>query len=142
MASSFHWAKSGSALPEFARILRPGGFFTAIWNTRAPSALNDKVEAILHELMPSLQRVSSGNSKDWTPVIISTGHFKDVRYIEFDHEEHMSRDRYMGIWRSVNDVRSQLGEEKFAIFLDRIKTEVPGRVMVPYKVKSWTATLV
>ena len=34
MGSSFHWADTLQALEEFHRILRPGGFFTAIWNPR------------------------------------------------------------------------------------------------------------
>ena len=34
MASSFHWTDHAKSLPEFARILKQGGYFTAIWNPR------------------------------------------------------------------------------------------------------------
>ena len=34
MASSFHWANFDAATREFHRILRPGGWFTALWNPR------------------------------------------------------------------------------------------------------------
>ena len=34
MGSSFHWTDQLVALKEFHRILRPKGFFTAIWNPR------------------------------------------------------------------------------------------------------------
>ena len=34
MASSFHWTNPDKSLPEFARILKDDGYFTAIWNPR------------------------------------------------------------------------------------------------------------
>lgn len=34
MGSSFHWADAPKAISEFRRILKTGGFFTAIWNPR------------------------------------------------------------------------------------------------------------
>ena len=34
MASSFHWADFDLATKELYRILRPGGYFTALWNPR------------------------------------------------------------------------------------------------------------
>ena len=34
MASSFHWTDHTKSLPEFSRILKPSGYFTALWNPR------------------------------------------------------------------------------------------------------------
>lgn len=34
MASSFHWPDFDRAVREFWRILKPGGLFMALWNTR------------------------------------------------------------------------------------------------------------
>ena len=34
MGSSFHWTDAQQALQEFHRVLRPGGFFVALWNPR------------------------------------------------------------------------------------------------------------
>ena len=53
----------------------------------------------------------------------------------------MSKDRYMGAWRSVNDIRAQAGEENFKLILKKIEKKLDGMdsIDVPYKMRSWTA---
>ena len=43
--------------------------------------------------------------------------FDDVVYIEGRHVIEMSKERYLGAWNSVNDLRAQLGPAKFGEFL-------------------------
>lgn len=146
MASSFHWTDPELSLPEFNRILKDGGYFTAIWNPRnvEKSKLETKIEKIIYKIAPDIKRVSSGSkkyTKDWNKIIISTGHFKNVMFMEADYLEVMSKERYLGIWRSVNDIRTQLGEEKFSELLKLIKKEISNmeEIVVPYKMRAWTA---
>jgi SAM-dependent methyltransferase len=146
MASSFHWTDPHKSLPEFKRILRDGGYFTCVWNTRniQASELHTEIENNVNKIVPELKRVSSGNqasTKDWETILISTGHFKDVVYIETDYTEVMSRERYMGSWRSVNDIQAQAGPERFEQILDMIARMTAGlpEIAVPYKMRSWTA---
>ena len=121
MASSFHWADFEKATAEFYRILRPRGVFTAIWNPRMieVNPLLVEIENKLQELNPKIKRVSSGKSgmtETITQRLIDSKKFEDVIYIEGRHLIEMSTDRYLGAWKSVNDLQNQLGHEKFKEF--------------------------
>jgi ubiquinone/menaquinone biosynthesis C-methylase UbiE len=123
MASSFHWVDFELGLKEFRRVLRSGGWFTALWNPRIVESnpVLVSIEKHLLSLAPDLQRKSSGRSgltKDLTSRLEASKSVTNVVYIESKHTIRMSIDRYLGAWRSVNDVRSQLGEAKFHSFLD------------------------
>lgn len=47
----------------------------------------------------------------------------------------------MNIWRSVNDIQVQAGEEIFSRILKNIETFLEERkeITVPYRIKTWTA---
>lgn len=49
VGQGFHWFDVGAALEEMARILRPGGWCAAFWNTRAHSPFLDGYERLLEE---------------------------------------------------------------------------------------------
>jgi len=145
MASSFHWADTPAALGEFHRILKPGGHLTILWNPRNidGNKMHEEIEQLVHDLVPTLKRVSSGrakNSRDWTDDLQSTGDFTDCIFMEAHHEIAMSHERYVGAWRSVNDIQAQAGPEKFKLLLDRIREKIADRndVVVPYKTRAWT----
>ena len=145
MASSFHWTNSKKSLPEFSRILNKGGFFTIIYNTRdiQNSPLHQEVESMIKQMVPNLQRVSSGsqNVKDWFSVLTEGNYFKDVMFMECKHHEIMSKERYLGIWNSVNDIRAQAGESCWFQIMRSIKEIVSkyNEIDVPYKMRAWTA---
>lgn len=143
MGSSFHWTDSQKALKEFHRILKPGGFFVALWN---PRDLNDpfqaEIENWIHEQVPNIKRKSSGAGKytlDLEKRLIEGGYFKDPIFMEAPHAVKMSKERYLGIWKSVNDVRSQAGEEAFRDILNYISEKVSDKslITVPYKTRAW-----
>jgi len=145
MGSSFHWTKPAEALAEFHRILRPGGFFTALWNPRdlESSELHQRVEAVIHRIVPNISRVSSGSSKytkDIDKTLLSTGQFTNLVFMEAPHQELMAKERYLGAWRSVNDIQAQAGPERFAQILEAIAAEIKSLevVPVPYKTRAWT----
>jgi hypothetical protein len=52
----------------------------------------------------------------------------------------MSQERYLGAWRSVNDIQAQAGAGNFQLLLDRIRTKIAqlDQVVVPYKTRAWT----
>ena len=147
MGSSFHWADADLAAAEFRRVLKPGGVFTAIWNPRdiESSELHTQIEAIVRKFVPDLKRVSSGNVITTDIMRTKLGnHFKNIVFMEASHEEIMTKERYLNIWRSVNDIRVQAGEDNFAEILDEIAAVIAPlpEVVVPYKSRAWTAEVV
>lgn len=144
MGSSFHWTDAAKATEEFRRILRPGGFFTAIWNPRdiQRSNLHMKIEDMIYNEVPNMKRVSSGSGITTDMMLQKTQeYFKDLIFMEYRHDELMSKGRYMNIWRSVNDIRVQAGEDGFQRILENIEGILRDcdEISVPYKSKAWTA---
>jgi ubiquinone/menaquinone biosynthesis C-methylase UbiE len=146
MASSFHWTDPTKSLPEFNKLLKADGIFTAIWNPRniQASKFHSEIEKKIYEIAPNLNRVSSGNNKHtkkWENIFVSTGDFKNVIFMEMDHNEKMSPDRYLGAWRSVNDIRAQAGIDRWNKIYSMLESSVKGmkEIPVPYKMRAWTA---
>ena len=146
MASSFHWPDFDAAVREFHRLLKPGGYFMALWNTRyyESNPLLVEIEEHLRSLAPDMQRVSSGRSafcNQLTERLAACREFDEVIYLEGRHIEHQTPQRYLGLWESVNDVRVQLGEEKFAAFLAyvREKTAELHDIEAEYLTRAWIA---
>lgn len=145
MASSFHWADKKAALSEFFRILKPNGFFTAMWNPRdiEKSQLHIDIEKMVKSHLPNFTRVSSGAKKYISNIeeeLLSTGQFKDLVFMEASHEVVMSKERYIGAWRSVNDIQVQAGSERFERIISDIQEFIKNEetIRVPYKTRAWT----
>jgi ubiquinone/menaquinone biosynthesis C-methylase UbiE len=146
MASSFHWTNFEIATREFHRILNPGGLFTALWNPRylEASPLLMEIEDELRRIVPKLKRVSSGTSaftENLSQRLEDTGLFQNVVYLESKHVELQSPERYLGLWRSVNDIRVQAGQKRFDELLSWIEQKISGleNIEATYLTKAWIA---
>lgn len=146
MASSFHWANFDVALREFHRVLRPGGRFTALWNPRLieVNPLLVEIEAQLDTFRPNIKRISSGRSgitETLTQQLSLSPYFEDVVYLEGRHVIKMTQERYLGAWRSVNDLRVQLGPDSFKAFLDIVEKKIAGLnfIEATYLTRAWSA---
>lgn len=145
MGSSFHWANTEEALEEFHRILKPGGLFTAIWNPRniEDNELHERIEKMIAAEIPELKRVSSGarnNIGDIEGKLLSTKYFSNLIFVEASYDVVMTKERYIGAWRSVNDIQAQAGPERFERIINNIEEiiEPYSNVVVPYKSRAWT----
>jgi len=145
MASAFHWAEPEAALSEFRRILKPGGFLTLMWNPRdlARDALQSRIEARIRVLAPEIRRRSSGAAaytETLEDLLLASGGFGDLVFVEAPHTEVMSRARHLAAWRSVNDVRAQAGEEVWSRILEAIEAETADLdpIEVRYRTRAWT----
>lgn len=146
MASSFHWADFDRACEEFARVLRPGGLFVALWNPRLIEAnpLLVEIEAQISLLKPGIQRVSSGRSgftEHLTERLLAKPQFSSVLYLEGRHSVIQTTAQYIGAWRSVNDLQVQLGPELFREFLNYIekRTAPLTEIETTYLTRAWAA---
>ncbi len=145
MASSFHWTDFERALTEFHRLLRPGGWFTCLWNPRAvemhPITLD--IEQAIERIVPELERKSSGRSKftsELTRRLPSTGQFQSPVYMEAQFTVDMTREQYLGVWDSVNDIRAQAGEERWEEIRQYIHHRTEGLETIPsvYWTRAWS----
>ena len=57
VGQGFHWFDQAAALAEMGRLLRPGGWCAAFWNTRARSAFLDGYERLLTERSSEYARI-------------------------------------------------------------------------------------
>lgn len=144
MGSSFHWTDAPKATEEFRRILKPGGFFTAIWNPRdiKRSELHTEIEDMIYKEVPNMKRVSSGGTVTTEIMLDKLGDvFENLIFMECMHEEIMTKERYINIWRSVNDIQVQAGVDGFNRILQNIENILKDydEISVPYKSRAWTA---
>jgi ubiquinone/menaquinone biosynthesis C-methylase UbiE len=146
MASSFHWPNFDVAMKEFNRILRPNGLFVALWNTRLIelNPLLVEIEEHLKKLVPDMKRISSGRSEfceHLTERLAESHYIKNVLYMEGRHVEYQTPEHYIGLWRSVNDVRVQAGAEKFEQFIQYITDRISHLEFVEaaYLTRIWIA---
>jgi hypothetical protein len=103
-----------------------------------------EIEAHLDELRPNIKRVSSGRSgitETLTEQLWASPCFEDVVYLEGRHVIKMTPERYIGAWRSVNDLRVQLGPEKFKAFLSFVEQRTLGLEIIEatYLTRAWSA---
>lgn len=146
MASSFHWVDFERGLAEFHRILRPEGRFVALWNPRLIDAnpLLVEIEAEITRLAPDVKRVSSGNSGitgTLTERLWASRQFDDVVYLEGRHTVDQTPEQYLGVWNSVNDVRHQLGPDRWAAFMAFVEARIAGldAITTTYRTRAWSA---
>jgi len=146
MASSFHWAKHKIALREFDRVLNDNGVFTAIWNPRLTerSEVEKRVQSLLSEKYKIMERVSSGRSgitEKLREILLESGYFKNIFYIDAIDVVRRSHEEYLGAWRSVNDIQAQLGSEKFNSFIKDVENIINDHkeVDVHYLTRAWVA---
>ncbi len=146
MASSFHWVDFEKGTTEFCRILKPNGYFVAIWN---PRYINDNpilvdIENKIYELSPNVKRVSSGKSAfvdELSQKLENSALLSEVVYLQGKHQIVMSAEQYIGAWESVNDVRVQMGEDNFAQFMAYVKSKIMplGKISCTYLTRAWVA---
>jgi len=96
VATAFHWFDAARALPEIARVLRPGGWLGLVWNTRE---VDTDWAFALDKLLRSAQPV--GLTGDWgtdsVKQVFESPLFDEPEYVEFRHTQALSHDGLVGL---------------------------------------------
>jgi SAM-dependent methyltransferase len=109
-AQAFHWFEKDVALPEIARVLRPGGVFAVIWNgpdeeqaSPLPDAFRAELDA-LHDAVSHPWR----EEPEWEDLLRATGAFADVHErTSVVHDHVLDRAELLDNARSVSWIASR-----------------------------------
>ena len=103
-AQAFHWFDHARALPEMARVLRPGGHLALTWNLR-------------DERVPWVKRLGAlidtqEQANDPTHALLSSHLFGFVESATFRHWQPLDRDRLRDLVLSRSNIAVQSGPER------------------------------
>ncbi|MBI3412043.1 MAG: class I SAM-dependent methyltransferase [Planctomycetes bacterium] len=140
-AQAFHWLKADLALPEFHRILRPGGFTALVWNERDErdsftAAYGDVVRGFPDARSLEAARQRAGQA------ILRHPQFKDGAVNRFDHAQEMNEVGMIGRAFSASYApqdaikRERAAADLHAVFL---RFADAGRVTMRYTTSVYTA---
>ncbi len=145
MGSSFNTTDRERCLAEAARVLRPGGWFTCLWNHRnlETDPVQRQVERVIRRRVPSY--VHGTRREDQAAVIAASGRFAAPEVLAVEHEVERGLDDYLAAWRSVRnrywDLRTACGQELFAAICDDVRTALGAgaRLRLAYTTRAWSA---
>lgn len=89
-AQAFHWFDHEVALPEIARVLRPGGRLALVWNSRDDG---DSWMAQLSEIIGN----ETVENDDVFPVLDESGLFGEVETAQFSLEQVLDRESLLDL---------------------------------------------
>lgn len=139
-AQAFHWADPPRALPQIARVLKPGRCFSVLWNDRLnhQSPILRQAWATIKHFVPDFE--GNYRQRDWPTVLTSTGDFADVRHEQQRHVIVMTRERFVNLWRSHNRLSVTAGPQVLERVIEAIKRQVADSptIDMPYLCRAWT----
>ncbi|MDD5146003.1 MAG: class I SAM-dependent methyltransferase [Candidatus Pacebacteria bacterium] len=145
MGSSFNTTNRSLTLKEAYRVLKAGGYFSCMWNHRdiENDPVQKKIEDIIVSFVPNYQR--GVRREGQADIILSSGLFNDVNYIEKDQKVVRTIDEYIKAWMSVKnkywDFGTEDGRSLFKKIADKIIKEF-GAIKsfnLVYTTRIWTA---
>ena len=140
-AQAFHWFDKARAVPEMARIVRPGGGAAVFWNGRADdrsqflAAYTDVIARYVPE--EHVDRHVPGRESTAPAELAQGGYFEVDDRVELQHERRMSADAFVGYAFTASQTRlfvdADARDRLAADIRQLIRTHFgDGDVVVPY----------
>ena len=130
VGQAFHWFDPELALPEVARVLRPGGTFGVLWNVKDEVA--DWVRE-LHQLVGWPERGVGASA----PFDAQSGLGAPVHQ-QFTHVQSLEPDLLVDLVASTSALLTMPADER-VVLLERVLALAPadGPFQLPYRTEAW-----
>ena len=112
VAQAFHWFRPVEALAELARVVRPGGGLSLIWNHWDG---RDPWVAELLRLIDWHRHKPHDAKHDWAGVVAASGRWSPLECITFDNHQTLDRDRLVGRVLSISYLSVAPAAEQAAV---------------------------
>jgi ubiquinone/menaquinone biosynthesis C-methylase UbiE len=110
VGQAFHWFRTGEALAEMHRVLRPGGGFALLWNQW------DDDDPLLHELNELVEALRPEGTHEpresWQAVLDASPLFAGLEERSFRHAERLDTDTIVDRIASVSAVAAAGPQEQ------------------------------
>ncbi|HEV3265209.1 MAG TPA: methyltransferase domain-containing protein [Acidimicrobiales bacterium] len=140
VAQAFHWFDPAVALPEIARVLRPGGVLSLVWNERDE---RDPVMIELNRMTRWDKCMPYPVGMDFSPIIDASHRFGPVTRSEFHFTQPLDRPALVDQVASRSYVRV-LPDDERAAFLAEVAAfadTLAEPIVMPYNTQLFTATV-
>jgi len=139
--SSFNVTDRAAALQEARRILRPHGWFAALWNHRdLTDPIQERIEQAIRAALPAYDH--GARREDQTAVIAASGAFRPAHPIEERVVHVLPVGQVVAAWRSHATLQRQAGARFHAILaaIERTLLDLgTPEIRVPYTTRVWMA---
>lgn len=144
MGSSFNTTDRLQTLREAHRVLKPGGFFTCLWNNRdLTDPVQRAVERIIRSFVPTYHHGTRREPQG--DALLESRLFNDVHYFEEAQQVERTVPDFIEAWASVKnpywDVTTPEGGRLFASIKEALANEMASEkiLRMTYITKTWTA---
>ncbi|WP_210162961.1 class I SAM-dependent methyltransferase [Pleomorphomonas oryzae] len=136
-AAAFHWLDEETALQKVARLLKPGGWWAAIWNIFGDASRPDPFHDATHELLSGFDSPSAGtrgipfglDAEARTEAIKRSGAFDIVDYKIVPWQLVLTADETVALYATYSNLTAREDREAVLAELGRIaREEFGGRV--------------
>jgi SAM-dependent methyltransferase len=136
-AQAFHWFDHAVALPEIARVLKPGGWLSLVWN------MKDDREPWVVELNKAVDRREAVADGDLHDPIDASGLFDPVEQTTFSFSQMLDRNTLLDVVRSFSYC-AVLAEPRRTAVLEQVgllydRHAGPSGIELPYVTECYRA---
>ena len=137
-ATAFHWLDEGPALAKIARLLKPGGWWAALWNAYGDDAYPDPFHEATFGVLagPASPSMGQGGAPPFAldaaariAAIDATGAFERVLYRTSHWPLHLTTDQTVALYATYSNVVAMPDFSRALADLHRVaETQFAGRV--------------